>query len=63
MYDIEAPARPVEPWQLAVEARRATCLMRRVIAAQQLLEIYGYKVIRPARVHPDLVASKISDAA
>lgn len=44
----------------AQAARKANVLLRRVIAAQQLLEGYGYTVLPPEQIHADLAAATIS---
>ena len=44
----------------AQAARRANVLLRKVWAAQQLLESLGYTVEPPVEVHEDLAAATIN---
>lgn len=44
----------------ATAARKANATLRRVQAAQALLESYGYRVEPPAEVHDDLAAATIN---
>lgn len=41
----------------------ANAKMRKVLAARRLLESYGYRVIKPTTVHPDLADAKVTDDA
>lgn len=44
----------------AQAARRANVLLRKVMAAQELLESLGYTVEPPAEVHENLAAATIN---
>jgi len=44
----------------AQRARAANVLLRKVMAARELLESYGYNVEPPTEVHADLAAATIN---
>lgn len=66
MHYIAAPTRVNNGRAQTERARRvkaANVLARRINAARELLEAYGYPVGRPTFVHPDLVDATVLDKA